>query len=169
MGYTTEFIGAFKLNKPLTIAQARYLEAFCHTRRMKRNEIMTATYPDPIREAAGLPLGAQGRHYVGASGKDCGQSETPDIVEYNNPPDGQPGLWCHWLGTSAGDGIEWDGGEKFYYYVEWLQYIVDHFLKPWGLSLYGEVEWRGEDSDDRGKIIAVDNVISTKTARIIFE
>jgi hypothetical protein len=43
--------------------------------------------------------------------------------------------------------------------VEWLQYVIDKFVKPWGLKLNGEVEWEGEESGDLGKIIVKDNVI----------
>ena len=74
----------------------------------------------------------------------------------------QPSLWCQWIPTEDNMGIEWDGGEKFYCYDEWLTYIIDNFLKPWGITLSGEVEYQGEDNDDRGKIIVVDNVVTVE-------
>jgi hypothetical protein len=63
--------------------------------------------------------------------------------------------------SPEGDELRWDQGEKFYDYVEWLGYVIEHFMKPWGRVLDGEVEWQGDDSDDSGKIIVASNVIST--------
>lgn len=76
---------------------------------------------------------------------------------------GKPGFWCQWRPTQDGEGLEWDGGEKFYNYTEWLNYIVENFLKPWGLTLNGTVHWRGEEFGDNGKI-EVDNNVITPTA-----
>jgi hypothetical protein len=55
--------------------------------------------------------------------------------------------------------LGWDGNEKFYHYIEWLQYLIQHFFEKWGIKLNGEVEWQGEDSSDFGKIIVTDNVV----------
>lgn len=68
----------------------------------------------------------------------------------------------------GGGTVEWDGGEKFYDYVDWLWYIIEHFLKPWGYTVNGEVRWCGEDDEDRGTIVVVDNEVSTRLAQIIW-
>jgi hypothetical protein len=174
MGYTTEFSGSFKLDKPLTEAQVAYLNEFSATRRMKRDVAKMQGYKDPIREAVGLPLGREGEFYVGAGdnnrenqplsneppGDRCfGQHESEDIVNYNSPPDTQPGLWCQWEPTKDGTGIIWNGGEKFYYYIPWLQYLIANFLAPWGYVLNGEVEWQGENDDDSGVIVVKNNIV----------
>jgi hypothetical protein len=75
--------------------------------------------------------------------------------------DEAPSYYCQWVPTADGKGIKWDGGEKFYAYVEWLNYLVTRFLRPWGYSLNGEVQWRGEDFNDLGTIIAKDGEITT--------
>lgn len=49
-------------------------------------------------------------------------------------------LYCQWVPTEDGEGIKWDGGEKFYSYTKWLQYLIDNFLIPNGYVLNGEVE-----------------------------
>ena len=92
-----------------------------------------------------------------------GQDDDPSVIDHNDPPKNQPGLWCQWVPSADGEGIEWNGGEKFYYYVEWLNYIIKNFLIPWGLVLNGTVKWRGEDFNDAGKIIVKDNVVSKVT------
>ena len=168
MGYTTDFSGSFSLNTPLTDAHAAYLRTFAETRRMERKQTIASTLPDPIRKAVGLPIGKQGAYFVGGGG-DFGQGIDASVINSNDAPFGQPGLWCQWVPTQDNNGIEWDGGEKFYHYVEWLSYIIEHFLMPWGYVLNGEVEWFGEDHSDRGKIVVANNVVSTKTAKIVWE
>lgn len=73
----------------------------------------------------------------------------------------QPGLWCQWVLDKSGETLVWDGGEKFYNYVEWLQYMITNFFEPWGIKLNGEIAWEGEESSDIGKIVVTDNVIKT--------
>jgi hypothetical protein len=68
-----------------------------------------------------------------------------------------------------GTAIVWDGGEKFYEYVDWIEYLINNFLQPWGYVLNGEVEWFGEDRDDRGLIVVDNNAVSTKTAVVSYE
>lgn len=73
-----------------------------------------------------------------------------------------PRGYCQWVPTEDGTGIEWDGNEKFYNYIEWLADIIKHFIVPEGRVMSGEVWWSGEDTKDVGIIIVTDNVISTK-------
>jgi hypothetical protein len=174
MGYTTDFSGKFKLNKQLTLEHSTYLKAFSETRRMCRNAALVAELPDHRREAVGLPVGPDGGYYVGAidlNNKDicAGQDfKSPNVTNSNSPPQGQPGLWCQWVPTEDDDGIEWNGGEKFYEYVEWLEYLIENFLKPWGYVLNGTVFWYGEDHNDRGKIFVLDNEVNSCEGRIVY-
>lgn len=143
MGYTTEFYGKFNVKpEPLSDFMIKYLTKFSDTRRMKRN-----------LEGFGI----DGEFYVDGGGI-AGQAEEDNIVDYNSPPDTQPSLWCQWVPSEDGEHIEWDGGEKFYYYVTWIKYIVENFLldKYW---LEGEVAWQGEEKEDKGKIIIGKNNI----------
>ena len=183
MGYTTDFVGQFKLDKPLEPNHKAYLEKFAETRRMKRNAELTNKREDAIREAVGLPVGEDGCYFVGEDGS-WGQKNSGDIIDYNKPPgqivcedikkfnqywdenqrlikDGkcQPSLWCQWIPNDDGTAIVWDGAEKFYYYIEWIKYLIEHFLSKWGYVLNGEVQWQGED-DDSGIIKIVDNEVT---------
>lgn len=168
MGYTTEFTGSFTVEPPLSEAHATYIKQFGDTRRMKRDANVALTLPDPIRESVGLPVGKQGCYFVGGGGY-AGQDRDKSIIDYNNPPDGQPGLWCQWVPTHDRDGIEWDGSEKFYYYVEWLKYLIQHFLKPWGYTVNGDVEWQGEEREDRGVLRVTDNIVKTGSLLVEYE
>ena len=73
-------------------------------------------------------------------------------------PDG----YCQWVLTADLTGIEWDGEEKFYDYVEWLQAIIDNVLKPAGVALTGTVKYQGESFDDAGTLSVVDGEVVTK-------
>lgn len=160
---------------------------FTDTRRMKRDpsklhlmklEGKGNTRCFKLLEELGLPMGAEGDYYCGTgfAGKDGGfgnKGADDSIVEYNlapgeakwndpiKPVGGQPGLWCQWIPSPDGTQIVWNGGEKFYKYVEWLKYLIENFLKPWGYKVSGLVEWKGEDSGDYGVIEATDNEVIT--------
>lgn len=70
-----------------------------------------------------------------------------------------PDSYCQWKLTKDFMGIEWDQGEKFYKYIEWLQWIIDHILTPDGITLSGSVTYWGEDAEDRGTITVLDRKI----------
>jgi hypothetical protein len=143
MGYTTEFYGAVSVDPPLNRTERDYLNRFAQTRRMHRR---------------------RGPYFVGGSGF-RGQGDDPDVIGFNDPPLGQPGLWCQWLPSEDGSALEWDRGEKFYEAEGWMAYLIDHFLRPGAHAsdsgdpqfdafsfdhlLDGEVEAQGEEPDDR--------------------
>ena len=106
MGYTTEFTGRIHIEPPLNEDEYKYLQLFSSTRRMKCE---------------------QSPYYVAREGF-MGQDNGPDVLDYNEPPQGQPGLWCQWVPTEDKAGLEWNGVEKFYFAMEWMQYLVEHFL-----------------------------------------
>jgi uncharacterized protein (TIGR02996 family) len=137
-------------------AHAAYLTAFNETRRMKRDPAKAALLPDPVRLAVGLSVGEDGAYIVGGSGFH-GQDDDGSVLDHNSPPNGQPGLWCQWRPSEDGTAIIWDGGEKFYDYVEWLEYLILHFFNPWAYILNGKVRWQGEVSEDRGIITLINN------------
>jgi hypothetical protein len=108
MGYTTDFKGAFTLDKPLTKKHIKDLNAFANER-------------------------------------------------HEGP--GYPGIWCQWVPNEDGDLIEWDGGEKFYNYEDWIVWLIENKLKPWGYVLNGTVHWNGEDDEDSGVLEVSNNEV----------
>lgn len=164
MGYTTDFEGRFELDRPLRPEHAAYLKAFNETRRMLRDATIAETLPDPLRVAAGLPIGVDAEHFVGGGGF-MGQEQDASILDFNGRPAEQPDLWCQWVPTDDGLAIVWDGGEKFYKYVAWLEYVLEHFLVPWGYRVNGTVTWEGESRRDVGTITVVDNEVSATESK----
>ncbi len=148
MGYDTNFTGAFQLNKPLTVKDFTFLKKLNETRRMARN----------VDESL---YGVEGEFYVDGGGF-AGQDRESNIIDFNLKPKTQPSLWCKWVPNEDGTAIEWDGVEKFYSYVEWIEYLIEKILAPRGYVLNGEVNWQGEENGDEGIICIVDNVVTTK-------
>lgn len=161
MGYQTDLDGAWKVTPPMSPEHIAYINKFTETRRMKRDVKKAALLPDPIREAVGLPIGYEGQYFVGGTGY-AGQDRDASIIEYNEQPTGQPGLWCKWEVSKDGTTISWNGCEKFYDYVEWIQYLIDNFLTLWGYTLNGSILWQGEEIQDRGEIVIKDNVVNIR-------
>lgn len=69
------------------------------------------------------------------------------------------GGYCQWQLTKDCQHIEWDGGEKFYDYPQWLQYLIDTVLRPHGVTLTGSVNYSGEEVDDNGVLVVEDGIV----------
>lgn len=149
MGYTTEFKGQFSLNTKLDDVTFNFLKKLNETRRMARK--IDAKY------------GIDGEFFVDGDGDGFkGQNGDSTIVDTNKHPRTQPGLWCKWTPTDDRMHIEWDGAEKFYNYIEWIEYLISKVLAPRGYVVNGNVKWRGEDFDDSGVIEINDNIVMGK-------
>lgn len=74
---------------------------------------------------------------------------------------GFPSFYCQWIFDPKECVVKWDGGEKFYRYVEWLKIVIE-LANQQHLLLNGEVKWRGEDFDDVGTIIVENNRMTVK-------
>ena len=161
MGYSTDFYGSVTFNKPITEELKNYINKFGETRRMKRDvEKIKKTFPDWEKNCFNGNLGVDGEYFVGGNGF-MGQDRDDSIVNYNYPPETQPGLWCYWMIDDDGN-LVWNGGEKFYEYGEWLTYLIENFLAPSGYVCNGEIEFQGEDMSDFGTIYVNDNVVTVK-------
>ena len=157
MGYTTDFAGQINVEPPLSQDEISFLKKFNETRRMACK---------------------QGPYYVDRGGF-RGQEHDADVIDYNKSPEGQPSLWCQWVSTADGTGIEWDGGEKFYDAPEWMKYLIEHFIGDAPLAkaqrpflnshrLNGGIEAQGEESDDRWKLIVKDNEVFVADSEIVY-
>lgn len=157
MGYTTEFSGNLYTNKPVTDEFMNYINRFARIRHMKRDEEkIKLLYPDWAKYCFRYgELGDGGQYFVGGDGMEYTDKS---ILEINYPAPGVPGLWCQWI-MPTNSQLTWDDGEKFYDYVEWLEYLIEHFFTPSGYVLNGEIAFQGEDVSDFGVIRVEDNVV----------
>ena len=158
MGYSTDFNGSLSFNKPVEQNIIDYLDKFNKTRRMKRDpEKIKEIFPNWKELCLNGKLGVEGEFFVGGLGY-YGQDGDESVLDHNCPASTQPGLWCQWEIDEHGN-LAWDGGEKFYNYEEWLNYLIDNIFAPLGYVLNGEIEWQGEEYDDFGIISVVDNFV----------
>lgn len=163
MGYHTDFSGTLQFNREVTPQMKEYINRFSSTRRMPRdNEAIKKIYPNWKELCFFGELGEKGEYFAPMS-SNFGQDEDFSIIDYNAfDLRVQPGLWCQWI-INDDDELEWDGNEKFYNYVEWLEYMIKHFFAPLGYVLSGEIEFQGEEMDDRGEIIVEDNKVRVRS------
>lgn len=161
MGYTTDFMGSLQFNEPVEDWVIEYLDNFNKTRKMKRDpEKIKELFPNWKAQCFNGNLGVEGEFFVGGLG--CyGQTTDASVLNHNQPAKTQPGLWCQWIIDEEGN-LAWDGGEKFYNYVEWLEYLIDNIFEPLGYVLNGQIEFQGEDPDDFGTIDVEENIVDVQ-------
>lgn len=156
MGYSTDFEGAIEIVPPLNEAEVKYLNQFFDVRHMERTK---------------------GPYFVG--------SDSSDVTENNYPPAGQPGLWCDLMVSEDGTALEWNGNEKSYDLAEWVEYVINHFLKPNAIAkdsdmnfqflaedghvLNGVLDASGEEAGDIWRIVVKDNIVTKQIAQITYE
>ena len=139
-----------------------YIDKFNRTRRMRRdNEKIKELFPNWKELCFEGNLGEDGEYFVGGLGF-YGQDSDGSVLNHNCSARTQPGLWCHWVIGGDNDELMWDESEKFYDYIEWLEYMIDNFFAPLGYILNGDILWEGEESDDVGVIRVTDNVVDVE-------
>ena len=127
-----------RLDRCLKPKHLAYLQRFADVKHMKRDIQLALKLADPLREAVGLPIGEQGCYFTGGSGN-LGQELDNSVISRSSPPVGLPGLWCQWAPTEDGRHISWIGDpNKLYNYTRWLDYLLSHFLCPWGYRLHSQ-------------------------------
>lgn len=157
MGYTTDFIGHIDISPSLNEAELAYLNAFRLSRRFDRPGGPYEVPPNPYAE----------------------ERTGVDVDAYNRIAPGQPQLWCQWEACWQGCCLAFDGHEKFYQPVRWMEYLIEHFLKPGaeasnsGLSVFDEFSFDHRldglvvgcrrDNKELFGIRVADNVVTTET------
>jgi hypothetical protein len=156
MGYTTYFDGQIEITPKLPAKLTKYINAFGNTRRMKRSTLLLE---QEYKGKFGFnsEYGAEGEYFVGGKGL-LGQNYDATVININEPPSTQPGLWCHWEITDDGKFIQWSGAEKFYDAREWMKYIIENFIGK-KHKCNGVIHAQGEDSDDVWDLIVEDNLV----------
>lgn len=173
-GYDTQFSGEFKLNRDLSPELHEYLKYFSSKKRVKWGNL-----PEEFGTDGGY-------YYEGMTDFVSEYMFGKKVSEYNpvrvasvKCPDNQPNSWCNWIPSKDGTRIVWNTRKYFNDYVNWLRYIINHFLEDRGYFLNGEVYYCGDctlnyihaeiedderscDSadDDHGFITVKDNVVS---------
>ena len=160
MGYTTDFNGKLSVTPAASEELVNYINTFSSTRRMGRDvDTLHRLYKG--KHGFEGDYGVNGEYFAKEDGN-FGQGNCTSIQNYNGSPTTQPGLWCQWVLDESGTELEWDEGEKFYSYIEWLEYLIKNFFEPKGHKLNGEIQWWGEEREDVGTIFVKDNKVQTE-------
>ena len=76
--------------------------------------------------------------------------------------------YCQWEPTPDGSGIRYTDNEtSSYFYEEWLTYLIEHFMKPWGLTLSGAVTYEGEEASHQGTLWVHNNEVKDVPNQIV--
>lgn len=126
LGSTTDFIGHVDIQPALNRSEIAYLTAFAQSRRFDR--------PGGPYDVPGNPRAEE--------------SAAVPSDRRNRVAPGQPELWCSWVPCWDGCCLAFSGDEKFHRPVEWLRYLIAHFLKPGALASKSEVHWFREFTFD---------------------
>lgn len=135
-----------------------FVNALNRTRRMKR-DLSKIGITNPSY------FGVEGEFYIDPDALGA-QGDTIDdsVLNVNDYPSTQFGLNMDWRVTydliDDAFYLEWDGAEKFYDYVPWLEYLIENIFIPKGFNLNGAIEWFGEERSDIGSITVRDNVMT---------
>ncbi len=147
-------LGSFQLSRPLRQAEMNYLNAFSQMPRQrldvsKLQEVFQGEQGNPFSKRKGKDVyGTEGEYFVGSlsDAENLGAVLDPDT-----PPATQPSRMCHWIVERTR--LLWDGEEEFEKPIEWLRYIIKHFLDPWCIAVDGAAQWQGSDAlHNRGTI-----------------
>lgn len=111
MSYHVRYDGKLSVVPPLNPAEVKALATFHDSRR-----ISTTAGPLDTRDLS---------------------SGHPDVIDYNTPPEGQPGLWCDVTPLEDGTHLGVDPNRENGDITPWVEYLIDHLLKPG--AVYSEI------------------------------
>lgn len=87
-------------------------------------------------------------------------AELKQFANERHDGDDFPSIWCFWVPTDDGSGIQATDEEmSAYEYKEWLNYLINNYLQPWGVHIEGAVRYQGEEAEDRGVLYAKGNEV----------
>lgn len=160
MGYTIVFQGSLKFNRKVTPQMKECINRFSNTIRIGRNiDKLKQEYPNWKELCFFGDLGKNGAYFAPMSTEYGQKRDDADIDQDSAYENDQPGSFCQWV-INDNDELVWDGGEKFFFHTEWLEYLIKHFFAPLDYILNGEIKYIGEL--EAGIIIVKNNVVFVK-------
>tara|TARA_A200000113_G_scaffold222467_2_gene236116 strand:+ start:583 stop:1065 length:483 start_codon:yes stop_codon:yes gene_type:complete len=158
MGYKTVWEGFYnvldKNGKQTRLPKkvADLIIGLSNTRRMKRDTRLLAKRLYMSKEKCERLYGQYGERYIEKDYETTfGQTNYPEILNYNQPPPNQPSLWCDFTYNRKSQVIEWKESEKTREGLAWIRYIIN-LVQSHGYDLNGHMKWQGEEEDDKGDL-----------------
>lgn len=157
MSYTYDLLGKLSVSPPLNADQVAYIQEFSHSYRHKFAP-KWQSWPNPLREAVGLPVGIEGEYISSAMG--TGSDFIENCMEVDmGTPNNQPSFQCCWTTNATGTVVKWNKLGRTFAPAQWIEYMIEHFFKQWGVTLNGKVECHGEEKEDRTLIVVNKNQV----------
>ena len=128
MGLHTSYLGHIRIAPALSPDEIEFVRRFNETRHCGEDSAPLRTVQHPAENES-----------------------TGDVGAYNRAAPGMPGLWCPWTCCAAGCCLHWDGVEKPDSPQQWLEYLIDRFLRPGALL--------GDDPEARRLGLTFDHVL----------
>ena len=76
-------------------------------------------------------------------------------------------MWFQWELNKTRDGLQWDGGEKFYDADKCMQYIIEKAIEKYpNLKFNGIIQAQGEEFSDKWQLIVKNNKVTKKEVKI---
>jgi hypothetical protein len=97
-------------------------------------------------------------------GRKLTMAEAKELLEIDSAKTGID-AYFQWVPADTFEHIVWDGEEKFYKYVEQLQWLCGDWLDQRGIAANGALYWAGEETGDTGTITVTANVVSAHPNR----
>lgn len=157
MNYSTEFEGVIHIVPPLNLVEILYLVEFAAIRHTACEE---------------------GPYFIRGV-------DRYTLAPRSKPAEGKPGLYCGFAPDEDGRVLESNEDGKTYGAIEWVQYLIDHFLKPGAIAstsgdpqfadfqfnhvLHGELKAQGDDPDDMWLLKVVENRVTKHEAVVSYE
>ena len=135
-GDCTELEGYFKVNKPLDEETQFIIRGLRHGMSHRRDSQQLANHLGISLEVCFKNYGVDGQLYM----EDNDIAVMPRQRHEEERIPNQPSTRFSWKYFPEEQAIRWDRSEKFYCYVEWIQYLIDYVLAPRGYVLNGHVE-----------------------------
>lgn len=153
MGYSTTFEGSIQIDPPLNNNEIQYLKNFSQTRHHQRK---SGSYSIDLKDDI---------YHL--------QENDQDTINFNQKESDVPSLHCCWEPSDDGQYLNWNGIERCYYPKEWLEYLIENFLKNNSIAkqdnegfsflqshtLNGVIEAQGEMEDDHYYLVVENNKV----------
>lgn len=141
MGFSTRFLGRLDIEPPLNATEVEWLTAFAEVDRRH----FTDPYDVPMNPRAfrveqercrtTAAQGTPARNHSGPAVSDGDGVAVVDPFTTLAPSDGSPYPHLDWTPCVDGCCLTWDSRtEKSRMAQEWLQYLIDHFMRPGALA-----------------------------------
>lgn len=98
-----------------------------------------------------------------ALGRRLTMAEAKELLEIAASDDAQKftgiDAYFQWVPAASLQHIVWDGNEKFYKYIEQMEWLCN-WLRQHDILANGNLQWQGEENGDTGSLVVTANAVT---------